>query len=303
MSDPTMSEHLRQMVLRGRAVLRPVLPRRWRAGATVVPVLRLSGVIGFSTPLRPGLTLAGLARALDRLFAVRRAAAVALVINSPGGSAVQSHLIFRRIRQLAAEKKVPVIVFVEDVAASGGYMIACAGDEIICDASSIVGSIGVVGATFGFDEAMKKLGIARRVYTSGDRKVTLDPFLPENPEDVERLKAIQHEIHDSFIDLVKERRAANLNGSDERLFSGEYWGARTALGLGLVDRIGDLRSYLREQYGEEVVTPLVSLERGLLGRRVPPGVGAFDDLWARAGFADEIISAIEARAMWGRYGL
>ncbi len=303
MADPTMTEHLGQLFLRGRDLLSPVLPRRWRAGVAIVPVLRLAGIIGFSTPLRPGLTMAGLARALDRLFAVRRATAVALVINSPGGSAVQSHLIFRRIRQLAEEKKVSVLVFVEDVAASGGYMIACAGDVIVCDPSSIVGSIGVVGASFGFDAAIKKLGIERRLYTSGDRKVTLDPFLPEKPEDVERLKAIQHEIHATFIDLVKERRNEKLTGPQDHLFSGEYWGAKTALGLGLVDHIGDLRSYLRERYGEEVLTPRVSVERGWLCRRVPPGVGALDDLWNRAGFADEIISAIEARAMWGRYGL
>ncbi len=170
MTDRTTIEHLRQLLLRGREIMRPVLPRRWRAGVAIVPVLRLSGVIGFSTPLRPGLTIGGLARALDRLFAVRRAAAVALVINSPGGSAVQSQLIFRRVRQLAEEKQIPVLVFVEDVAASGGYMIACAGDEIICDPSSIVGSIGVVGASFGFDEAIKKLGIERRVCTAGEAR-------------------------------------------------------------------------------------------------------------------------------------
>ena len=303
MADTTMTEHLRQLYLRGRDLLRPILPRRWRAGVAVVPVVRLAGVIGFSTPLRPGLTIAGLARALDRAFAVRRAAAVALVINSPGGSAVQSHLIFRRIRQLAEEKKVPVFVFVEDVAASGGYMIACAADEIVCDPSSIVGSIGVVGASFGFDAAIKKLGIERRVYTAGEHKVMLDPFLPEKPEDVERLKAIQREIHATFIDLVKQRRTPRLAGPDDRLFSGEYWSARTALGFGLIDHIGDLRSFLRERFGEDVLTPLVSVERGLFGRRAAPGVGRIDEIWNRSGFADEIVSAIETRAMWARYGL
>jgi signal peptide peptidase SppA len=303
MTDRTMIEHLRQMFLRGRDILGPVLPRRWRAGVKIVPVVRLSGVIGFSTPLRPGLTIGGLARALDRAFAVRRAAAVALVVNSPGGSAVQSHLIFRRIRQLAEERQIPVLVFVEDVAASGGYMIACAGDEIICDPSSIVGSIGVVGTSFGFDEAIKKLGIERRVYTAGEHKVMLDPFLPEKAEDVDHLKTIQREIHATFIDLVKGRRASNLTGPEETLFSGEYWGAKTALGHGLIDRIGDLRSVLRERYGEDVLTPLVTVERGLFGRRLPPGVGERDGLWGRAGLADEIVSAIETRAMWARYGL
>jgi signal peptide peptidase SppA len=302
MADPTMTEHLRQLGLRARDLIEPVLPRRWRRGVSLVPVVRLSGVIGFSTPLRPGLTIAGIAKSLDRAFGMRRITAVALVINSPGGSAVQSHLIHRRIRDLAAEKGVPVIAFVEDVAASGGYMIACAADEIVCDPSSIVGSIGVVGATFGFDEAIRKLGIERRVYTAGERKVMLDPFLPENPDDVARLKAIQHEIHDSFIDLVKERRGERLSDDEPNLFSGEYWAAKTALGMGLVDRLGELRAVLRERYGEDVLTPLVSAERGLFGRRQPGVAGPF----AGPGIglaADDVISALETRALWGRYGL
>jgi serine protease SohB len=275
----------------------------------LVPVVRLTGVIGFSTPLKPGLTLAGIARALDRAFAMGKPKAVALAINSPGGSAVQSHLIYRRIRQLAAEKSVPVIAFVEDVAASGGYMIACAADEIVCDPSSIVGSIGVVGASFGAAEAIKKLGIERRVYTAGEKKVTLDPFLPENPEDVEHLKTIQREIHETFIGLVKTSRGARLTGPENTLFSGEYWGAKTAQGFGLIDRLGDLRSVLRERFGDEVIMPLVSSERGLFGRRAQ-GVDASGLLqWPSLGsglgsnLAGDIVSAIEARAMWARYGL
>ena len=184
---------------------RPVLPRRFRGDMPVVPVVRLAGVIGFSTPLRPGLTLASVAKPLDRAFAWPRARAVALLINSPGGSAVQSHLVFQRIRQLAAEKDRPVIAFVEDVAASGGYMIACAADEIVADPSSIVGSIGVIGASFGFAKLIDKIGVERRIYTSGTNKAMLDPFLPENPDHVARLKAIQEDIHASFIDLVKSR--------------------------------------------------------------------------------------------------
>ncbi len=295
-----MNEHFRRLWLRGRELLRPALPKRWR-GVPLVPVVRLAGVIGFSTPLKPGLTLAGLARALDRAFGMRNAKAVALVINSPGGSAVQSHLIFRRIRQLAAEKNVPVIAFVEDVAASGGYMIACSGDEIVCDPSSIVGSIGVVGSSFGFHEALNKLGIERRVYTAGEKKVMLDPFLPEKPEDVAHIKALQREIHETFIGLVKERRSSRLTGPENTVFSGEYWSAKTALGYGLIDRLGDLRSFLRERYGEDVLTPLVSPERGFFGRRVP-GVGA-DELLQAPGLAENLLSAIEARAMWARYGL
>src|SRR3954451_15536582 len=188
------------------------LPARFRPGTAVVPVVRLSGVIGAVTPLRPGMTLATVSRVLERAFSTRNAKAVALVINSPGGSPVQSRQIYLRIKQLAAEKKLPVLVFVEDVAASGGYMIACAGDEIICDASSILGSIGVVGATFGFTKLIERIGVERRIYTSGERKATLDPFLPENPDDVDRLKAIQQEIHDDFISLVMDSRGARLTG-------------------------------------------------------------------------------------------
>ena len=189
---------------------------------------------------------------------MRKARAVALLINSPGGSPVQSHLIYRRIRALAAENKRPVIAFAEDVAASGGYMIACAADEIICDPSSIVGSIGVVGGSFGFAKLMEKLGIERRLYTSGENKAMLDPFLPEKPEDVERLKAVQREIHEGFIDLVKGSRGARLKGPENTLFSGEYWTGSKAVELGLADGIGDLRSTLRERFGDDVVTPLVS---------------------------------------------
>jgi serine protease SohB len=291
----------RELFMRVVAPLRPLLPRRFRGDTPVVPVVRLTGVIGFSTPLRPGLTLAGIARTLERAFAMRNASAVAVAINSPGGSPVQSHLIFRRIRELAQEKGRRVIAFVEDAAASGGYMIACAADEIIADPYSIVGSIGVVGGSFGFDKAMAKLGIERRLYTSGEHKATLDPFLPENADDVERLKKLQREIHDDFIGLVKSRRGGKLNGPENDLFSGEYWTGRRGLELGLVDGIGDLRGVLRERFGDKVVTPLVSAERGWFGRRVP-GVGGPLGL-LQGGLAEDLISALEARAMWARYGL
>src|SRR6184192_1414766 len=223
----------KMMFERIRGFLAPVLPSRFRPALAVVPVVRLSGIIGFTTPLRPGLTLSSVARSLERAFGWPHANAVALAINSPGGSAVQSHLIFRRIRQLAEENARPVIAFVEDVAASGGYMIACAADEIVCDSSSILGSIGVVGGTFGFSRLIEKLGIERRLYTSGERKAMLDPFLPEKPEDVERLKSIQREIHRNFIELVKSRRGAVLSGPEETLFSGEFWTGQTSLALGV----------------------------------------------------------------------
>jgi serine protease SohB len=288
--------------IRALDLLRMLLPARFRADIPVVPVVRLSGVIGVVTPLRPALMLSTIARSLERAFAVRRARAVALIINSPGGSPSQSHLIFRRIRQLAEEKEIPVLAFIEDVGASGGYMLACAGDEIICDQYSIVGSIGVVGGSFGFPKLMEKLGVERRLYTSGDQKAMLDPFLPEKPEDVKRLKAIQKDIHEHFIALVKERRGAKLNGADKTLFSGEFWTAQKAIELGLADGIGDLRSALRERYGEKVRTPLITAERGLFGRRLP-GVNIAEALAKQPGLADDLISALETRALWSRYGL
>jgi serine protease SohB len=246
--------------------------------------------------------LANTARSLERAFAVRNARAVALVINSPGGSPSQSHLIFRRIRQLAEEKKIPVLAFIEDVGASGGYMLACAADEIICDEYSIVGSIGVVGGSFGFPKLLEKLGVERRVYTSGDRKVMLDPFLPEKPEDVKRIKALQKDMHDQFIALVKERRGTKLKGPDKTLFSGEFWLADAAIELGLADRRGDLRSALRERYGDKVRMPLISAEKGFFGRKVQ-GIGLLGALGDRQGLADDVISALETRAVWSRYGL
>jgi serine protease SohB len=284
-------------------LLRPVLPARWRGDIPIVPVVRLSGVIGVVTPLRPGLTLGGVARTLDRAFKTRHAHAVALLINSPGGSPVQSHLIFRRIRELAAEHEVPVIAFIEDVGASGGYMIACAADEIICDASSMVGSIGVVGGTFGFDKLFDKIGIERRLYTSGDRKVLLDPFLPEQPEDVKRLKAIQKDIHEGFIALVKERRGAKLQGPEKTLFSGEFWTGARAIELGVADSLGELRAVLRTRFGEKVRMPLINADRPSIVRRILGAQSPGSDPWSRSGLAEELMSALEARAIWARYGL
>ena len=300
MTEPWTGEIVREGWTRALATLRELLPQRFRGDRAVVPVVRLTGVVGFSTPLKPGLTLAGTARMLDRVFAVRNAAAVALSINSPGGSPAQSHLIFRRIRELAQEKDRRVIAFVEDAAASGGYMLACAADEIIADPNSIIGSIGVTGGSFGFDKLMAKIGIERRLYTSGDHKGALDPFLPEKSDDVERLKKLQREIHDDFIALVKSRRGDKLNGPEGDLFSGEYWTGKRALALGLVDAIGDLRSTLRERFGDKVYMPLVTAERSFFGRRVF-GVGRGELM--QVGLAEDMISALEARALWARYGL
>jgi serine protease SohB len=295
MTEEVTGSRVKTGVTRAVSALRGLVPQRFRRDRPVVPVLRLAGVIGISSVLRPGLTMAGVARSLDRLFGVRNAAAVALVINSPGGSPAQSHLIFRRIRDLAQENSRKVIAFVEDAAASGGYMLACAADEIVADPSSVVGSIGVVGGSFGFDKLIAKIGVERRLYTSGEHKAMLDPFLPEDPGDVERLKNLQREIHEDFIALVKSRRA------------GKYWTGRRALGLGLVDAIGDLRSVLRERFGEKVYMPLITPERGFLGRRAF-GIGSNALLGAGLhaapfGLAEDMISALEARALWARYGL
>lgn len=254
--------------------LGPLLPARWRASHPLVAVLRLSGVIGAILPFRQGLSIATLAPTLERAFALRGLTAVALVVNSPGGSAVQSRLIFARIRALAEEKKVPVFTFIEDAGASGGYMLACAGDEIFADPSSLVGSIGVVSASFGFDRLIERFGVERRLHTAGESKAMLDPFRPERPEDVERLKAIQSNVHATFKDLVQTRRGARLNGGPD-LFSGAVWTGGEALALGLVDGLGEIRSVLRQRYGDKVELRLIPsaraslLARWLGGRTVP----------------------------------
>ena len=271
----------------------------------VIPVLRFSGPIGMATPLRPGLSIGNAAAAIEKAFELSKTPAVAVVINSPGGSPVQSSLIFRRIRQLAEEKKKTVYVFCEDVAASGGYYLALAGDEIYADPSSIIGSIGVIFAGFGFDKAIAKLGIERRVYTAGESKDALDPFRPENPEDIERIKSVQRDVHDVFIGIVKERRAGRLTGQDKELFSGAFWSGPKALELGLIDGISDVRSKMRELYGDKVRLKVVPLEKGgLLGRLRRSSSAGYEELRpGRLAFGEDLISAVEARALWSRFGL
>jgi signal peptide peptidase SppA len=274
--------------------------------APVVPVLRLSGTIGMATPLRPGLSISQVAGAIEKAFDLSKLPTVAVVVNSPGGSPVQSSLIFRRIRQLAEEKGKTVYVFCEDVAASGGYYLAVAGDYIYADAASIVGSIGVIFAGFGFDKAIEKLGVERRVHTSGDNKDALDPFRPERPEDVKRLMELQRDVHDVFIGIVKERRAGRLTGTDHELFSGAFWSGPRALELGLIDGISDVRSKMRELHGEKVRLRVIPLERGgLLSRlRRLPGLNSYEELTrGRLAIGDDLISAIEARSLWSRFGL
>ena len=271
------------------------LRNRFRRGP-VVPVVRLSGVIATGGLLGTrGLSIESAAPLLARAFAQRGAKAVALVINSPGGSPVQSALIAKRIRLLATEKKLPVIAFVEDVAASGGYWLACAADEIIADGASIVGSIGVVSAGFGFQELIAKLGIERRVHTSGESKSMLDPFRHEKPEDVERLKRLQAEIHDGFKDWVRERRGTKLKGDDAVLFTGEFWTATRGLDFGLVDSLGELRTVLQARYGAKVHLPVIAARRRFLSRF---GLGNGIEL-----IGPSTLAAIEERAHWQRFGL
>ncbi|MBI3708302.1 MAG: S49 family peptidase [Proteobacteria bacterium] len=271
---------------------------RFRNPAPVVPVLRLFGPIGAIGGLgRRGLTLARLAPAIERAFSLRNAKAVALSINCPGGSAVQSALIARRIRALADEKKLPVYAFAEDVAASGGYWLACAADEIYADAASIVGSIGVIGGGFGFAGLISRLGVRRRLYTAGERKSLLDPFLPEKPEDVARLRAVLDDVHVQFQAWVRARRGDRLKGLDDEMFSGEFWTGRQALEHGLIDGIDDLRAQMRRRFGENVKLRVVGIERPSW-LRLLRGAGP-----APAEWMDDLVDAIETRALWARYGL
>jgi len=280
-----------------------LLPKSWRSTVVTIPVIRLHGTImAGGGQFRPSLSLGSTAGLIEKAFSFD-APAVAVSINSPGGSPVQSRLIFKRIRDLANEKNKKVLVFVEDVAASGGYMIAVAGDEIFADPSSIVGSIGVVSASFGFPELMKKIGVERRVHTAGQNKAVLDPFKPEKKEDVERLKALQLEVHDTFIDLVKERRGTRLK-DDPDLFTGLFWTGKRGLELGLVDALGDMRTVLKTRFGAKTQLRLVSAPRGFLGRfglfGSSKGFSAPD---IAAAAASGIIDAAEERALWARFGL
>jgi len=279
----------------------------------IVPVLRLGGVIGSISPLRLGLTLAALAGPIERAFSLSKTPSVAVLVNSPGGSPVQSSLIFKRIRQLAEEKNKTVYVFCEDVAASGGYYLSLAGDEIYADACSVIGSIGVISASFGLDKAISRLGIDRRVYTSGENKGSLDAFQPENPDDVARLKSLQRDVHDVFIGVVKERRGERLKGPDSELFSGAFWSAHQALEHGLIDGITDMRTKMREIHGEKVRLKQVPLSSGGLLTRLLRGPSAGAPFAASPAelspqirplvAGDDILSTIEDRALWARYGL
>ncbi len=284
-----------------RRLFTRLVPKSWRSDAVTIPVIRLHGAImSGGGQFRPSLSIASTAGLIEKAFAFD-APVVAISVNSPGGSPVQSRLIHKRIRDLAAEKNKTVLVFVEDVAASGGYMIAVAGDEIIADPSSIVGSIGVVSASFGFTELMKKIGVERRIYTAGKNKAVLDPFKPENKDDIERLKALQLEVHDTFIDLVKGRRGAKLR-DDSDLFTGQFWTGKKGLELGLVDALGDMRQVLRDRYGAKTKLQLITAPRGFLSRRLGFfGIQSGAEIAGAA--ASGLVDAAEERALWAHFGL
>lgn len=255
----------------------------------VVAVVRLTGTIGaVGRAAGAGLSDAVLAPVLERAFRRKRPAAVALAINSPGGSPVQSSLIAARIRRLADERKVPVHAFVEDMAASGGYWLATAADDIWADESSVLGSIGVISAGFGFHEAIARWGIERRVHTAGRSKSLLDPFRPQTPEDVERLERLLGPIHEAFKAQVRDRRGSRLAG-DRDLFTGDIWAGREAVALGLADGIGHLVPRMRALYGREV-------RFAAYGIRVP---------WIRRlGLTGgSVLDAAEEHAAWGRFGI
>jgi signal peptide peptidase SppA len=270
----------------------------------VVPVLRLNGAIGQGGALRSGLTANALAEPIRRAFTTSGAKAVALSINSPGGSPVQSELIASRIRQYAEENDLTVYVFCEDVAASGGYWLACAGDEIYASKASIVGSIGVVAAGFGFQDLIQRYGVERRVYTSGEKKVILDPFQKEDPDDVARLKEVQADIHEHFKALVRDRRKDKLKAEESELFSGAFWTGEQAYELGLIDGIGELRQTLRGKYGDKVQLPLIEPKQSWLKRKLSgASVSGLLDSSGGGNWAGDLLTVAEERALWSRYGL
>ena len=262
---------------------------------TIIPHVRLTGVIGNAGRFNKGMDLAGQQDILKKAFSIKKVKNVAISINSPGGSPVQSHLIYSYIRQLADKKKIKVLIFAEDVAASGGYLISCAGDEIYANSSSIIGSIGVISASFGFKELIKKMGIERRIYTAGKNKSTLDPFVDEKEEDVKRLKDIQLELHADFIKVVETSRGKKLKDPEKNnIFTGEFWTGASALKLGLIDGIGNVDQILKEKFGEEVVIKKFEKQKSWLGRKLSASV---------EGQLSNTLNSIEDKSAWQKFGL
>jgi len=258
----------------------------------IVSHLKLSGVIGNVGKFKQGIDFAGQEELIKKAFSLKKSTCVAITINSPGGSPVQSHLIHSLIRQEAQKNKKKVIVFAEDVAASGGYLIACAGDEIYANSSSIIGSIGVIYSSFGFTELIKKIGVERRVHTAGKNKSTLDPFLKEKDEDIERLKKIQLDLHKDFIDVVEKSRGAKLDKSGVELFSGEFWSGTKSKNLGLIDGIGNAHEILKSKFGDDVVIKKFEKSKGWLSQKLSSSNNQ----------ADQLANILDERSIWQRYG-
>ena len=259
----------------------------------IIPHIRLSGVIGNVGKFRQGLDFSGQEEIIKKAFSIKKSPAVAITVNSPGGSPVQSHLIYKFIREQAKENNKKVIVFAEDVAASGGYLISCAGDEIYANQSSIIGSIGVIYSSFGFKDLIKKIGVERRVYTAGKNKSTLDPFMEEKSEDIERLKKIQLEIHQDFIEVVEESRKNKLNkDAGVELFSGEFWSGKKAKELGLVDEIGNINQVLKEKFGKDVVIKKFEKSKSWISKKLSSSDQNIE----------RITNVLEERSIWQRYG-
>ena len=259
----------------------------------IIPHIKLSGVIGNVGKFKQGIDFSSQEEIIKKAFSVKKSPCVAITINSPGGSPVQSHLIYSFIRQQAKKNDKKVFIFAEDVAASGGYLIACAGDEIYANSSSIIGSIGVIYSSFGFTELIKKIGVERRVHTAGKNKSTLDPFMEEKKDDIERLKNIQLDLHKDFIDVVEKSRGSKLVKSEVELFSGEFWSGSKAKSLGLIDNIGNANQILREKFGEDVVIKKFEKTRGWLSKKLS---SSNDHL-------DQLAHILDERSIWQRYGL
>ena len=261
----------------------------------IIPHIRMSGVIGSAGRFKQGIDFSGQQEIIKKAFSFKKSENIAISINSPGGSPVQSHLIHDYIRQLAKKNKKKVIVFAEDVAASGGYLIACAGDEIYANSSSIVGSIGVISASFGFQDAIKKIGVQRRVYTAGKNKSTLDPFKEEKEEDIERIKKLQLELHSDFIEVVKKSRGSKLKDPEKNnTFTGEFWSGTSSMKLGLIDGIGNAEQILREKFGEDIVIKKLEKQKSFIAKKLSSSID---------NQIDSIASVIEERALWQKFGL
>jgi signal peptide peptidase SppA len=258
----------------------------------IIAHIKLNGVIGNAGKFKQGIDFAGQEEIIEKAFSLKKGKVVAITINSPGGSPVQSHLIYKFIKAQAKRNKKKVIVFAEDVAASGGYLIACAGDEIYANSSSIIGSIGVIYSSFGFTELIKKIGVERRVHTAGKNKSSLDPFQEEKAEDIERLKNIQLDLHKDFIKVVEESRGTKLKKNDIELFSGEFWAGSKAKELGLIDGLGNANEILKEKFGDDVIIKKFEKSKGWLSKK----------LSSSSNQVDQLVNILEERSIWQRYG-